>query len=142
MKLFISIYLAAFVMLPVWGSETKPTIEIVKHSSSAWRFRRVNTYTRDEGILVKGRMTASHRYGLRRGHIDIAAYAPGGELITETTTTYTPRFLTYRAKRKGGVRFSTTLSKELPPNSTIKIAFHSKKPYSKQNPTHDKTIAY
>lgn len=141
MKLFISIYLTAFFMLPAWGSENKPTIEIVKHPSSAWRFSHVNTYVSDEGVRVKGRMSASHRYGLPRGHIDIAAYTPSGELITETTTSYTPRLLTYRAKRKGGVRFSSTISKELPPNSVIKVAFHSNKSRTKQNPIHEKTTA-
>jgi len=141
MKLVIAIYLTAIVMLPAWGDENKPTIEIVKPPSSAWRFSRVKTYANNEGVRVKGRMTASRSFGLPKGHIDIAAYKPNGQLITETTTTYSPRLLTNSVKRKGGVRFSTTVAKELPPNSTIKVAFHSQKLPTEQNPIHEKTIA-
>ena len=141
MKLLIAIYLAAIAVLPAWGAENKPiSIEIVKPSSSAWRFNRVKTSVSNDGVQVKGRMTASHSFGLPRGHIDVAAYKPNGQLITETTTAYTPRLLT-NSVRKGGVRFSTTIAKELPPNSTIKIAFHSKKSPIEQNPNHEKTIA-
>ena len=142
MKLLIAIYLAAIAVLPAWGAENKPiSIEIVKPPSSAWRFNRVKTYVSNENVRVKGRMTASHSFGLPKGHIDVAAYKPNGQLITETTTNYTPRLLTNSVIRKGGVRFFTTIAKELPPNSTIKIAFHSKKSPIEQNPNHEKTIA-
>lgn len=142
MKLFIAIFFTAMISWPTCADENNPiSIEIIKNPPTAWQFRRVNTYVSDKGVRIKGRITANQRFGLPAGHVDIAAYSPSGELIAETTAEYTPRLLTYRTMRKGGVRFSAEITKVLPPSSTIKIAFHSKIPVTKQKPTHEKTIA-
>ena len=73
-------------------------------------------------------------------NVDIAAWSADNGLIAETTTDYSPRLLTRRASRKGGVRFSAKLP-ALPDDAVIKVAFHRDEPQQRQNPVHDQTVA-
>ena len=108
MKLLITVFLASLITLPTWASGNPPlVIDIVKHPSKVWRFTDVDTYVVDEGIRVKGYITADQTFGLPKGHVDIVAYSPSGELFSETTAKYFPSKLRYRAGRKGKVRFYT-----------------------------------
>ena len=117
-------------------------VEIINTENQRWQFRRVTLNHTDTEVTVSGRMDAHSRHGLRRGHVDIAAWsADNNQLIAETTTAYSPRLLTKRASRKGGVRFSATLP-ALPVDARIKVAFHPDKPQPRQKPVHDQTVAH
>jgi hypothetical protein len=118
-----------------------PEITVIKTENQRWHFRQVTVDHADKGLTVFGRMNAHLRYGLPRGHVDIAAWSADNKLLAETTTDYSPRLLTKRASRKGGVRFSAKLPM-LPANAQIKIAFHRDEPQKRQNPAHDQTVAH
>ena len=116
-------------------------VELINTENQRWQFRRVTVNHTDTEVTVSGRMNAHSRHGLRRGHVDIAAWsADNKQLIAETTTAYSPRLLTKRASRKGGVRFSAKLP-ALPVDARIKVAFHPNKPQPRQKPVHDQTVA-
>lgn len=118
-----------------------PEIEAVNTENQRWHFRQVTVNHTDTELTVSGRMDANLRYGLPHGHVDIAAWsADNTKLIAETTTAYSPRLLTRRAPRKGGVRFSAKLP-ILPPDARIKVAFHRDEPQKPKNPVHDQTVA-
>lgn len=122
----------------VQAENNAPEVEIVKTENQRWHFRQVTVNHTDTELTVSGRMDANMRYGLPQGHVDIAAWsADNNKLIAEITTAYSPRSLTRRASRKGGVRFSAKLP-TLPANALIKVAFHRDEP---QNPVHDQTVA-
>ena len=123
-----------------WAND-RYQIEVSKQPNQKWRFQHLTTFKVDGSVRISGRLTASLPTWLPRGHVDIAAYSPSGELITETTTDYVPAVLTHTMKKKGGVRFSATLDKALPPDSIVKVAFHREEPIVKTNPTHSGNIA-
>lgn len=138
MKLIIIFFLTSLTTLSSWASGNPPiAIDMVNHPSKKWRFTDVKTYANDEGVRVKGYITADHTFGLPTGYVNISAYSSNGELISETTSKYFPGKLRYKAGRKGKVRFSTVITKKIPPNSMIKIAFHSSKPGAESSPIHD-----
>lgn len=119
----------------------KPNIQVIKEPNSMWIINGLMTSSRNEATRISGRLTANSLYGLPRGHIDIVAYRPTGELIVETTTDYTPAILTRKTKRKGGLRFSTEIPEKLPAKAIIKVAFHRENIQQKANPLHSETIA-
>lgn len=116
-------------------------VEVVKQENQKWRFQRLNAFSSDDETKVTGRLTAHLPRGLPRGHVDVAAYTPSGELIAETTTNYVPSLLTHTMKKKGGVRFAATLGQELPSDAIVKVAFHRNEPRRKVNPSHNGNIA-
>ncbi|ATI03715.1 hypothetical protein [Cycloclasticus sp. PY97N] len=116
-------------------------IEVSKQPDQKWRFQRLTTSTIDGSVKISGRLTANLPTWLTRGHVNIAAHSPSGELIAETTTDYVPAILTHNMKKKGGVRFSATRDKALPPGSVFKVAIHREEPIVKTNPTHSGNIA-
>lgn len=118
----------------------KPDIKLVNTEDQRWRFRQVTVTQTKTGLAISGRMNAYNRHGLSSGHVDIAAWSVDNNLIAETTTDYSPRLLTRRVSRKGGVRFSAKLPL-LPPDSRIKIAFHPDEHQEPQNPSHKQTVA-
>lgn len=123
------------------AGENLPEIEVVNTANQRWHFRQVIVNHTGAELTVFGRMNASYlRYSLPRGHVDIAAWSADKQLIAETTTDYSPRLLTRRASRKGGVRFSATLP-SLPEDAAIKVAFHREKPKQARKPVHDHTVA-
>jgi len=141
MKFFIAVFLASLFTLPAWaGVNNSVSVEIVNQPSKAWRFSAVNAYSKDGAVRVKGHIIADRRFGLPKGHVDIYAYSPEGELVVATTTNYKPRMLRYRAGRKGKVRFSTNITDTLAQSSAIKIAFHSNNPSKKANSVHHNTV--
>lgn len=141
MKFFIAVFLSSLITLPAWaGANNSASVEIVNQPSKAWRFSAVNAYPKDGSVRVKGHIIADRHFGLPKGHVDIAAYSPAGELVVATTTNYKPRMLRYRAGRKGKVRFSTTITDTLPQNSAIKIAFHSSNKSVNASSAHHNTI--
>lgn len=134
MKFFIAVFLSSLITLPAWDNVNNSiSVEIVNQPSKAWSFASVNVYNWDGAISVNGHIVGHRRFRLPKGHVDIAAYSPEGELIIATTTNYNPRKLRYRAANKWKVRFSTNIAEILPPNSTIKIAFHSNKSSADSN---------
>jgi len=140
MKYFTAIILVTIVAWPVWASESYD-IEVIKQPKQQWHFKRLTAYGSAEGTRVGGRLTAANRFGLPSGHVDIAVYSPSGKLITEMTTDYTPSILTHTMRKKGGLRFSAYLTKKLPPNSVVKVAFHRNDPHLKSSPSHKSNIA-
>jgi hypothetical protein len=95
-----------------------PEVQVIKTENQRRQFRRVAVNHTDTKIAVSGRMHA---------------------LIAETSTDYSPRLLTRRASRKGGIRFSAKLP-VLPDETRIKVALHRDKPRQQQNPVHNQTI--
>lgn len=140
MKLITTILLVFAMASPALAKETFST-EIIKQPNQKWRFQDVTSYKSNGNTHVSGRLTANTRFGLPRGHIDIAAYSPSGTLISETATDYNPSILTYRMKLKGGVRFSADLPENLPANSVVKIAFHQNEPTTQLRSPHTDNIA-
>ena len=140
MKLITTILLVFAIAAPALAKESITT-EIVKQPEQKWRFQDVSSYKSDGNTHVSGRLTANTRFGLPRGHVDIAAYSPSGTLISETATDYNPAILTYRMKQKGGVRFSAELPENLPANSVIKIAFHQNERTQQLSSVHTDNIA-
>jgi len=140
MRFFTAMLFSAIAAAPVLANETYTT-EIVKQADQRWQLQRVLAYSDQEGTRVSGRMSAIRRFGLPQGHIDVAAYSPSGELLSEATTDYTPSILTRKKKQKGGVRFSVNLSENLPPHSVVKVAFHRNEHSPSSGPKHTNNIA-
>lgn len=122
------------------AGDNLPEIEVVNIENQRWHFRQVTVNHTDAGLTVFGRMNARLRHRLPRGHVDVAVWSADNELIVETTTDYSPRLLTRRASRKGGVRFSAKLP-TLPADARIKVAFHRDEPPKLKNPVHDQNVA-
>jgi hypothetical protein len=122
----------------VWAAPVN--IEIIDTPNQRWEFHRVTASERDNSIIISGQLNAPLTMPRPFGHVDVAAYAPNGDKIAETTTSYVPSNLSPKLARKGGVRFSATLPGSLPPGSTVKVAFHAE-PVTKPAPSHSATIA-
>lgn len=117
------------------------TIETVKQDGIPWQFRQLKVFDSENETIVSGRLTASTRFGLPHGHVDIAVYSKTGERLVETTTNYVPSILTAQKKRKGGLRFSKKLEIKMPEDALIKIAFHKNEPRPPTSPPHAHTVA-
>ncbi len=142
MRIFTAVLVGTLIAVPVWASESY-TVEAVKQPNQSWNFQRLMVSDKDqgEGVLVHGRLTANTAFALPKGHIDIAAYSPKGDLLVETTTSYSPSLLTYRTKRRGGLHFSSELPGRIPAGSVVKVAFHRDEPHGDTLPTHKLTLA-
>ena len=140
MKLITTILLTFALASPALAKEALTT-EIVKHPGQKWYFQDVTSYISDDKSRVSGRLTANTRFGLPRGHIDVAAYTPAGELLAEATTDYRPSTLTYKMRLKGGVRFSVDLPENLPADAVVKIAFHENERSHRLSSIHTENIA-
>jgi len=139
MKPFACFGIFALLISSAWAEPI--AVEVVKTPHQAWQFHRLNVTQNQSGITVSGRINSqvtSRRPSL--GHIDLAAYAPNGDLITETTARYIPKLISPRYQRRGGARFSAFISHELPAGSVIKVAFHEEDATPKK-PVHATTIA-
>ena len=113
------------------------SVEVVQQPDQQWQFQKLRAVTSNKTTRVLGRLTSHHSKYLPAGHVDVAAFSTTGELLATSTTDYTPSVLTRRAKRRGGVRFSTAFEQSLPADSIIKVAFHRDKPQSTLKPLHD-----
>lgn len=139
MRIFAPLGMLLLLVSSAWAEPV--SIEVVKTPHQAWQFHRLNVSQNQSGIIVSGRINAS--VTSRRppmGHIDLAAYALNGDLITELTTRYLPKLLSPGYQRRGGARFSAFISQYLPSGSVIKVAFHEDDVLPK-NPVHAFTIA-
>lgn len=139
MRFFASLGILVLLVSSAWAEPV--SVEVIKIPHLVWQFHRLNISQNQSGITVSGRINAS--VTSRRppsGHIDLAAYAPNGDLITETTTRYIPKLLSPRYQRRGGARFSAFIAQDLPSGSVIKVAFH-KDDAVPQKPAHAFTIA-
>lgn len=116
-------------------------MEVAKQPGQKWHFHRLVAVKAGDSVQVSGRLTSRLAIGLPRGHVDIAAYTPSGKLISKTATDYVPALLTQKMKSKGGVRFSVTLDKPLPPDAIIKVAFHREQTDLNAKPYHFENIA-
>ncbi len=124
----------------IWASE-QYSVEVSVQPDQRWHFQRLKAHQVDGTFRVSGRLTSSLPMGLPKGHVDIAAYSPSGQLLAETTTYYVPSLLTQTMKKKGGVRFTATLAQPIPPDAVIKVAFHKDQPIPKTRPAHSGNIA-
>ncbi len=127
MKLINVIIAAILITVPACSGPSYK-IAATKQPAQPWQFQRLMASQHDEGVRIHGRLTARRPYGLPKGYIDIAAYAPNGDLLAATTASHVPSLLTYRTKRKGGVYFTADLSEKIPLGSLVKVAFHREKP--------------
>mgnify|MGYP001033758003 FL=1 len=133
-KFLIALFISTCVFSTAWADNI--SVEVIQQPNQQWQFQRLNAFTSNNTISVLGRLTYRHSRYLPRGHVDVAAFSTTGELLATTTTDYTPSVLTRRAKRRGGVRFSTTFEQSLPADSIIKVAFHRDEPKSTLKPLH------
>ena len=133
-------FLAAFFSTNLWADQ-KLSVEVSNQSAQKWHFNRLTAYQSDNEVHISGRLNSDWPGILPKGHVDIAAYSPSGQLLAETTTNYVPAILTRTIKRRGGVRFSVTLQDEIPADAVVKVAFHREKPVYKTKPTHSGNIA-
>lgn len=122
----------------VWAAPVN--IEIIDSPNQRWEFHRVTASESNNSVTISGRLNAPLTMPRPFGHVDVAAYAPNGEKIAETTTSYVPSNLSPKWARKGGVKFSAALPGSLPPGSTVKVAFHAE-PVTTPAPSHSATIA-
>lgn len=139
MRIFAPLGMLVLLVSSAWAEPV--SVKEVKIPHQAWQFHRLNVSQNQSGIIVTGRINAS--VTSRRppfGHIDLAAYAPNGDLITETTTRYIPKLLSPKYHRRGGARFSAFISQDLPSGSVIKVAFHEDDT-APVSPAHAFTIA-
>jgi hypothetical protein len=139
MQFFTAILVGRFIAAPAWASPSY-TSEAIQRPTRRWRFQHLMASQQDQGVRIHGRLTANRPYSLK-GHIDIAAYAPDGNLLATSTTAYIPSLLTCTAKRKGGLYFSADLAGELPPEAIVKVAFHRDQPATRLSPSLSGTIA-
>ena len=139
-KLVTILMLGTLQFTSAWGMESY-SVEVVEQPLQKWRFNRVQASPNENGSSIRGRLTSINRFGLPKGHVDIAAYSPSGELLAKTTTSYIPSRLSQRAKRKGGVKFSAQFNDSLPVNSIIKLAFHRNSTSPEAMPVHNINIA-
>lgn len=128
-------------IVPASANNNSPLLKIIKADYQRWHFSRLEFKQNKSDAIVSGRMTSSSRYGLPKGHIDIAVWSDEGDLMYETTTNYFPRSLSKRAFRKGGVRFSASVTTDIPTNAVIKIAFHQNQSEADLTPKHESNIA-
>ena len=138
-KALIILLLSGMFSTSGWASQTYH-VEVSRQPDQKWHFQHLAAFEIDNTVDVSGQLTASLPMPLPRGHVDIAAYSPAGKLLTKTTTDYVPAILTHRMKKQGGVRFSATLNRALPPDAVIKVAFHREKPMADPKPSHSGNI--
>ena len=96
-QIAIGLALSLALVNSAQAENSLPEIEVVNTDNQRWHFRQVTVNHTAAELTVFGRMDAHLRYGLPRGHVDIAAWSADNELIAETTTDYSPRLLTRRA---------------------------------------------
>ena len=141
MKFLMTIILTTLVASASWASQTY-SVKVVKQAEQKWLIQHLSAYSTDEGVRITGRLNSLHKKpGLPRGHVDVAAYSPSGELLAETTSDFIPGMVTRTQKKKGGLRFSASFKEKLPADAVLKVAFHREASQSRPKPVHSKTIA-
>jgi hypothetical protein len=139
MKIFPIALLGSVLSMSAWAEPF--TVETIEQPGIHWRFHRIHVSPQADTTVVSGRLNAASRFGLERGHVDVAAFAPSGKLLAETTTLHTSGFLSPKIHRRGGKRFEATLSKKLPAGSVVKLAFHREPFVPPAPPSHQANIA-
>ncbi len=137
----LAFLLCTTFIAPASANNHSPLLKIIKTDYQRWHFSRLQFEENKSDAIVSGRLTASSRYGLPKGHIDIAVWSDEGDLMYETTTNYFPPSPSKRAFRKGGVRFSASVPKAIPTNAVIKIAYHQNQLEAASPPKHESNIA-
>lgn len=132
--------LAGLLVVTVARAES-PTVVIVKSPGEHQIFRRISVTESQGGFIVSGRIRVSDYLRRRWGHVDLAVYGPGGNLIQEKPVNYSPSHLTRRVQRKGGARFAADFTGKLEPGSVVKVAFHAIPPAPAIEPLHGATVA-
>lgn len=123
MKFYILTLISLFLVTPAVAGQPLD-IQVLKGENETLRFQRIVASRTDDGVRIHGRITANRPQLLPEGHVDIATYTSDGTLISETTATVSPKTLSRRTKRQGGVRFTGTITGDTPKDVTIKIAYH------------------
>ena len=137
----LAFLLCTTFIVPASANNNSPLLKIIKADYQRWHFSRLEFKQNKSDAIVSGRMTASARYALPKGHIDIAVWSNEGNLMYETTANYFPRLLSKRAFRKGGVRFSASVPTDIAANAIIKLAFHQNQLEADPTPKHESNIA-
>lgn len=122
---------------------------------SSFEFESVHVYTKevyfqhltavvdDNQLVISGELKHSQTTVLPDGHVDVAVFSPEGNLVSETTATYTAntsvRNIRSALKLKGN-RFRATLDRVPPSGSLIKVAFHPKTNESNAKSDHELNI--
>ena len=99
-------------------------IEPVAQQDINWRFQDLHILEKTDTTVISGRLSANSRFGLAGGHVDVIAFSPSGDKISQTVSGHVAGNLTRRMQRRGGVRFKATFTDEVPVGSVIKLAFH------------------
>lgn len=120
------------------------SVESVTYPNQKWHINRLNASEADKSWVIRGRINAYNVSQPPSGHIDVAAYSHDGQLLAETTTSYSPSILTPKMRKKGGLRFTATINQALPTGTVVKVAFHPSVPSpdgAEERPTHTANIA-
>ena len=134
------------ILLAVDSSASAQTVsvEAVAYPSQEWHINRLQASESDKGWVIRGRLNAHSYSNPPSGHIDVAAYSHDGQLLAETTSSYSPSVLTPKLRKKGGLRFSAALDQALPTGAVVKVAFHPSEPSpsgTEERPGHTANIA-
>lgn len=97
-------------------------LEIERLPSRGYRILRVFAHNDNNELVVTGRVKRRHQTYFGRGHVDIAIVSPGGEILNQVSTSYTPRYL--RRKSSRGSRFEVRLPDIPQVGSTVRIVHH------------------
>lgn len=141
MKHAISVLVLSIVAFAPATATDSPATEVVNTGGHYWNIKQVRVTKTDLNTTISGRLNSRQRYGLPKGHIDLAAWSKDGVLLAETTASYTPNQLSKRISRKGGLRFRANMPANLPSDATVKVAFHRNPPIKRAVPAHTRNIA-
>ena len=98
------------------------TLEIERLPSRGYRILRIFAYNDNNELVVTGRVKRLHSTYFGTGHVDIAIISPGGEILNQVSTSYTPRYL--RRKPSRGSRFEVRFPDVPQVGSTVRIVHH------------------
>jgi len=140
MKKLSLFLLGLFIYSSVW-SGSDYNIQVVKTENSRLHFRFLNAWNDDGKVQVTGKISSASMIGNLGGHIDVAVYGRSGQLIEETTADYFPKVISHKNRRRGGARFTAELSKDIPNDAVIKVAFHREVYKPRPKPSHMATVA-
>jgi len=82
----------------------------------------VSAEEKDGGMIIRGMLSTNSSHVDGAGHIDVAVFSPGGELLGQTSTDYAPKeFRKYRRE----AHFESHFAFVPPDGSRIRLKLHN-----------------
>lgn len=115
-------------------------VKLVSPAASNARIISIKVEEEKGKLFISGDVRRKQRFlHVSPGHIDVAVINSNGEVIIETTGSYSPKMV-HKGSRRAS-RFKIELQKIPAKDSVINIAYHKTKVVADVNPEHDKNIA-